>query len=227
MSFPSTIKPLWWLWVPILLIGIQIVLEIIFDASIMKIISAENGPQELFEFLIIGAAAVVALRTLREMDKSNRWLVFWIGLAAACCLYVAIEEISWGQSILKWNTPEFWLEVNKQKETNFHNMSDWLDQKPRIVLQIGILVGGLIIPFLQRFKPQWVPARFNIIYPPAILAVTAGIMLAFRLTNLVGHHIMGFDLFTRPNEVLEVFMYYFVLLYLIVMRERLVPRRTP
>lgn len=36
------------------------------------------------------------------------------------------EEISWGQRIFGWNTPESWAEISAQKETTFHNL--WLFQ---------------------------------------------------------------------------------------------------
>lgn len=39
------------------------------------------------------------------------------------------EEISWGQRIFNWNTPEGFKGLNAQKETNFHNL--WLFQAYR------------------------------------------------------------------------------------------------
>ncbi len=34
----------------------------------------------------------------------------------------AMEEISWGQNIFKWNTSEKWERLNYQNETNIHNL---------------------------------------------------------------------------------------------------------
>jgi hypothetical protein len=155
------------------------------------------------------------------MDKSNKWLIAWIGIAFAACAYVAIEEMSWGQSVFKWGTPEFWAHVNVQGETNLHNTSSWLNQKPRILLAIGVVVGGLIIPALKRWKPQWAPAKFDIIYPPAVLGVTSALYLFVRLSEKTANVFCDVDIWARPSEIEEVYLYWFVFLYLIVMKRRL------
>jgi len=169
--------------------------------------------------LMVGA--FVAARTLLKMDKSNKWLNIWIGLAFAACAFVGIEEMSWGQSVFKWGTPEFWAHINVQEETNLHNTSTWLNQKPRILLAIGIVTGGLLIPAAKRWKPSWVPAKFEIIYPPATLGVVAALYLFVRLTEKIANSFFDMDIWARPSEVEEVYFFYFVLLYLLVMKSRL------
>ncbi len=42
-------------------------------------------------------------------------------IGALGSLYIAGEEMSWGQHFFHWNTPEYWAEVNRQQETNLHN----------------------------------------------------------------------------------------------------------
>ena len=68
---------------------------------------------------------------------------------------------SWGQHFLGWESSEFWQDINDQSETNLHNTSSWLDQKPRLILEIGVMVGGIVIPLLIKFKKGLLPARFN------------------------------------------------------------------
>lgn len=136
--------------------------------------------------------------------------------------------MSWGQTILRWHTPEYWAGVNNQHETNIHNTSKWFNQKPRFLLEIGILFGGLLLPLARKYKPSWVPQRFKIIYPPTELWVTAFIALIVKLIDKGGRELFGFDFFTRPSEVGEVYLFYFVAIYLIVMKHRLTtgPRTT-
>ena len=50
-------------------------------------------------------------------------------LAFACTLFYALlfffaggEEVSWGQRIFGWESSEFFVQNNKQLETNFHNL---------------------------------------------------------------------------------------------------------
>jgi hypothetical protein len=52
--------------------------------------------------------------------RTNRNLVF---LGLALLFFVAFgEEISWGQRIFGWSTPESLAKVNYQQETNLHNL---------------------------------------------------------------------------------------------------------
>jgi len=102
-----------------------------------------------------------------------------------------------------------------------HNTSSWLDQKPRLILLIGSVTGGLIIPFLQRFKPSVLPKKFEIIYPPAILGVTAALAVSVNLIDKIFELFTKFPILSRGSEVEELYLFYFVLLYLIVLRRRL------
>jgi hypothetical protein len=57
--------------------------------------------------------------------KKTKRNVFY-GLLAFLFLVSCGEEISWGQRIFGWSTPESLMEMNAQQETNFHNI--WLFQ---------------------------------------------------------------------------------------------------
>lgn len=212
---------IWWLAVPVVFMVVQMGLEIALPWDILAALHSENGPHELIQFLVVAAAFIVALITLIKMDRRARpWLAGWTGLAAVCCLYVAAEEISWGQHFADWATPEFWMAVNDQQETNLHNTSSWLDQKPRLLLEIGIITGGLLLPLLMKYKPALVPARFETIYPPPYLAFIALMALGVKLAEKTGEA-FGLTLFERASEVEELYLFYFVLLYLIALKGRL------
>ncbi|MGH1399456.1 MAG: hypothetical protein ACRBCT_09615, partial [Alphaproteobacteria bacterium] len=156
---------------------------------------------------------------LMRIRARNIWLTLWVGIAALATFYVAVEEISWGQHIFEWGTPDFWQQVNDQSETNLHNTSSWLDQKPRAILLIGVIVGGLIIPLLTRIKPEILPQTFTIIYPSAILSVTAALALLVKIIDK-GQDAADIVLLSRASEVEELYLFYFVLLYLIILRRR-------
>jgi hypothetical protein len=57
--------------------------------------------------------------------KKTKRNVFY-GLLALLFFISCGEEISWGQRIFGWSTPDSLLEMNAQQETNFHNI--WLFQ---------------------------------------------------------------------------------------------------
>ncbi len=213
-----------WLWIPLSVIFAQICLEVSLPEETLSVMHSESGPHEFVQFIIIFLAFIVSITMLRLVNvKRDPWLVGWIGLAALSCFYVAGEEVSWGQHIMNWSTPDYWNQLNDQGETNLHNTSSWLDQKPRLILEIGVIIGGIIIPILMRVKPSTLPARFNIIYPSGLLSVTAGIFLALKIADKAD--VFGIQLFVRGSEVQELYLFYFVLLYCVMLRKRLISER--
>lgn len=180
---------------------------------------SEGGPHETLQFIFMAIALIIAITALIKIKGQNLWLTVWVGIAALASFYVAGEEVSWGQHIFDWGTPEFWTGVNDQNETNFHNTSSWLDQKPRLVLLIGTITGGLIIPALAKWKPSTLPQKFTIIYPPATLAVTAAFAVLIKIIDKAQDHLDD-NLLTRAAEIEELYLYYFVLLYLVVLLKR-------
>lgn len=215
-----------WLWPPVVMVVVQFIIETFpMRDRTRAAIHSEFGPHEMIQFFIITAAFVIACSILlRLRDKMNMWLILWIFTAAISCFYVAVEEISWGQHFLNWSTPEYWQSINDQQETNLHNTSSWLDQKPRLILLAGILTGGLIIPAVRAFKSEWLPKQFEIIYPPKELILCASLIVVLRIIQEIDDALDAV-LLERPSEVEELYMFYFVLLYLIVLRRRIMQQK--
>lgn len=224
MSARSSIDPIWWLWVPLLFMAVQIVMEYCLPDPVLSAALSEWGPHETLQFAVITLAFLVAIDSVLRVEwRTQKLLGCWLALASVCCLYVSGEELSWGQHVFEWHTSEFWSGVNDQGETNLHNTSSWFDQKPRLLLLIGIVVGGLIVPFLNRFRPGYVPDRFRALYPASALWVIALLVVAPQLVEKLGET-MGYATFARVSEVQELYMFYFVLLYLWDLRARELPK---
>lgn len=218
----KVISKLWWFWVPVIIFGIQIGIEIFLPRSIRAPLHNENGPHEVLQALVVFIAFIISLAALyASFVRRQIWLAMWCFLASLCSLYVAGEEVSWGQHLFDWSTPEFWQRINDQKETNFHNTSSWFDQKPKLLLQIGVYAGGLVAPFLMARRPGLLPARFNIIYPPVVTGVTAFFALVIMIQHKIAQGYEPFIFFTRANEVQELYLYYFVALYMWILRCRI------
>ncbi|MCB1562562.1 MAG: hypothetical protein KDJ75_03220 [Alphaproteobacteria bacterium] len=213
---------IWWLWVPILIALIQVILETTLSSDVLARLHSESGPHEAFEFLFLLYAFIICILILPKLDwRTQKPLLAWVLIATVSCFYVAGEEISWGQHLLKWSTPEYWTHLNDQGETNLHNTSSWLDQKPRLILLIGVLTGGLVIPALQRFKPGLLPQKFAIIYPPAFLGVVALFVLGVEVLGKIDDALKNVVILERGSEVEELYLFYFVMLYMIVLRRRI------
>ena len=200
--------------IPVLLMIAQLLSEALLPDQAKPAFFSEEGPHEKFQALIVWVAFYFSVRIFFRAE--GLWLRLWYGIALLGCLFIGGEEISWGQTYLQWATPDSWMAINDQGETNFHNTSDWLDQKPKILLQIGVLVGGLIIPAYQKWKPEKLPARFAAIYPTWHVVPAAGFAFAVKLIDTIQDR-LDQHLFWRASEVLEIYIYYFIFMYLLVM----------
>lgn len=219
---PSTLPVFLWGVIPVLIIVAQILIELFVPNEYMTPMHTEGGPHETLQFLFIGLCVPLAATMLFSLKHA--FLKFWIGAAMLGCIYIAGEEVSWGQHIFGWVTPEFWSGVNDQNETNLHNTSSWLDQKPRLLLFLGAVVAGIVVPALRRWKPSWLPARFSALYPSDILFVAAlGVLLPYSIHE-IAEHILDSGVFYRVSEVQELYLYYFILLYLLDFKKRIIPK---
>lgn len=151
----------WWLFLPpLLLVVVALVNPFLEKGVTSPWMYGENGILETMQWLIAMAAVGTGLACLRHC-KGRKGLFIWILLGTLGSLYIGLEEISYGQHLFKWETPVHWQAVNDQGETNLHNTSSWFDQKPRLLLLIGVIAGGIILPVVRRFRPAMLPARFN------------------------------------------------------------------
>ncbi len=221
----------WWLVLPTLVAVVLAATALALPGFYATWIEGERGPLELSHVIIPLAGLVVALRILFMAQLRGRiHLRAWVGLAAAACLYIAGEEASWGQHFLDWSTPESWQEINDQQETNLHNVSSWLDQKPRALLEIGVVVGGILIPLLALWRPSLRRNALGVILPPLLCLPVALLAEITRATERLGEALGGTSIvFPRASEVQELYFYLFMLFYLIVLRQRLgaEKRRSP
>lgn len=209
---------LYWLYGPFFLFFVQIAIEILADKPMKRALLDEGGIHEGLQALVMLVGAILAARLLCAVKGA--WLKIWYGIAFVGCFYVTGEEVSWGQWIFNWDTPENWGKINDQNETNLHNISGWFDQKPQALLQFGVLVGGIVIPLLGALAPHRLPERFAAIYGGLNLLPVASIALLLKMIDTICDR-LDITVFYRTSEVLELFIYYFVALYLYTMSLRL------
>lgn len=216
----------WTLFIPLLALALQCVMEMMYTSIELAHLMTENGPVETAQWIIMVFALGFGVLTLLRINPRTQAPLFaWVLIAVLASIYILGEEVSWGQHFLNWDTPEYWKAVNDQHETNFHNTSSWLDQKPRLILFAGIVIGGIIFPLLQKYKPGTLPEKFSIIYPSMALMPTALLVAGPYLAQEIAEHFFDGGIFERVSEIQELYMYYFILLYLIMLRKRL-PVRT-
>ena len=208
--------------IPLVLITTQVLIEIFLSSALLQKMHSEKGIHEIFQALITLSSFLIGLfiLTSRKIRTFGPYVFTWVFLATICCLYVTGEETSWGQHLFDWSTPENWSDINDQNETNIHNTSSWFDQKPRLLLELGVVVGGIVVPLLLRYKPHILPAKFSIIYPTFAFTLTAVIFASLKLFDQI-EEILGAHHMTRGSEVQEIFLFYFVALYMLLLKKRI------
>lgn len=220
--------PAWlYLWLP-LVIAVVLMLTWQLNPGFYKAyMVGEIGILEGTHVIVPLISVFVAARILMLPEaRADRLIFVWILLGLLGCLYIAGEEASWGQHYAGWLTPENWQAINDQGETNLHNTSSWLDQKPRTLLELGMIVGGILIPLLALKWPAIRRGRFALFLPPAVCFPVAVIGEVAKFSErLVGLGLWDWLLFYNASEVQELYIYLFILFYLIVFRNRVLARR--
>ncbi len=100
------------------------------------------------EWLTAGLFLAAAVRGAIRAVRARR---VFDGLVALFCLFVAGEEMSWGQRLLGFMPPEAFLATNAQQEFNLHNFKDVFGQ-PKIVLGIALAGYGIVLPLMARWR---------------------------------------------------------------------------
>ena len=217
---PAPVLPLWlWLWFPPLLLLIILPIRIIDPSAYSTWVDGELGLIELTTPILAVIGAAIGIGLLRRGERvGGIKLRIWVVLVTAACVYFAGEEISWGQHLFNWQTPELIGRINDQQETNLHNVSSWFDQKPRLLLEIWVLVGGIIVPLLElRRGTRLGPEEFRYWFwptvdcmPAAVLAVV--VRLPERIKDLFQIEALPLEL--RYSEPQEYYFALFLMLYL-------------
>ena len=217
--FPKPINRILFYVVPLLLPVLFFWVEASYTLVAKIDFYSEYGIEPFQEFLMLICFLLSLLLLLSLKKTESRWLFVWAGLMTLACAYITLEEISWGQKFIGWSTPDFWAADVTQKETNIHNQSQLFNRVPRTILEIGILVAGLIIPAFMKWAPQKLPQKFAAIYPFKSIAVIGLLSLCVKILERFPRW-LDIKVFYRKSEVLEVFMYYFIFLYLITLIQK-------
>lgn len=229
----SAIAPLWGAWLPLALAFTGLVLTYTAPRFSAEVFLTEGwGPVEMTHILMPLATAIVAVLALRTAGARATWrLQAWLAALILGSIYIAGEEASWGQHFFHWSTPEYWAGINRQEETNLHNVSSWLNHKPRILLQVGIILTVIVMPVARRFG--WLGAldrQFALVMPRPDSYFIGWLAIFYKVWDDLSKNAGFPDIATREAELQETFIFGFLLIYALGLRHRiglLAARRSP
>lgn len=141
-----------------------------------------------FIFLLVTGGYLIAAGFLGILEKKRKLyacaLLLLVGLVF---IVAAFEEISWGQRLLGFQTPEKLVQQNDQNEFNFHN----IDKKffDRLVDRLNIIFIFFAAAMLLLKKPQ----LWGIRMPDVFITLAFALMPFYHQYNQVHfdfHHLL-------------------------------------
>jgi len=178
------------------LISVVFIIYIHYSVTYVRLI-AENNWGEFATF--VGFMTSCALFAILFFLSQNKGRDIWFAFFAIVTSLIAMEEISWGQAILKFKTPKLFLDLNFQEEVGFHNIRAVSpDNMTYFVVSIGFVVYGFILPVLVflSIRANRIVQYLHFPVPPIHLS------LLFIATA----YFLNFSTLVKSSEIGELFM---------------------
>ena len=181
--------------------------------SYLRTIS-EGSIIEWASFIILIASSLLLLKAARRWENSGARLILFT--AAFGAFIIGMEEMSWGQMIFNWETPELFNDYNVQHETGLHNLwfihyQTWTIAA--ILMSITFILSA--IGGLTRHSDMVRPMSIaDILLPLGCTAsyfLVASIIYWCTVMEKTGIDLIYFH--TREQEIGELFFYSGILIH--------------
>tara|TARA_B100000965_G_scaffold252766_1_gene212711 strand:- start:262 stop:1053 length:792 start_codon:yes stop_codon:yes gene_type:complete len=146
------------------------------------IIWNENGLVEFLQVILLFISIIFIIKYIKNIHSSSALkfkiliYVYFLGI-----LYYFFEEISWGQHIFGWGTPDFFSKINSQNETNVHNTSSIFNELPRNLLLIWTSLSFIFVKLIF-FKNRFIG---HFIFPSSELKFISFLILFFFIPDFL------------------------------------------
>ncbi len=95
--------------------------HLLYNAPVVytRLTTEDNWAEFATAVFFAFAGVLLLFHSRRSTSRLQKMIWIAIGLVA---IFIAGEEISWGQHLFKWSVPEELRKINYQKEINIHNL---------------------------------------------------------------------------------------------------------
>lgn len=226
-SFPDHELPkLWWLYLPLAFFTTRYAIYLFSDLrnGLESWFRNETGVVENLTVLLLLIALGVTICALCRFGKElHNCLIIFLLVYCLGCIYFAGEEASWGQHWFAWETGDYFLNINDQQETNFHNTSVLLDRLPKAILSLLIFLGGVVTPLLFMLRKRRINYlnRFWWLLPTVVCLPTAVIASIATWPSKIERATDLKFYFDQAQEIKELYIAIFILLFIVSLYVRL------
>jgi hypothetical protein len=184
-------KPFYYLILPITMFGFWILLHTFPETYRLLVI--EDGLLEFLQFFLYIISAFTAFKIFlhfKKIPKKKVYAICFLFLSAGL-VFVAFEEISWGQRLLGIETPETIAEINAQEELTIHNLHIFQHD----ILHLAYMSVGIYGSFSYFIAKKPFPDNFD-----KIKIFTPGPEYFFCFFSVFVYYFLT-DIYLVPNEI--------------------------
>ncbi|MDB9979148.1 hypothetical protein OAD70_02630 [Candidatus Pelagibacter sp.] len=158
------------------------------DQGFNSILWQENGIVETFQVIILVVTLGILIKLFfKRKNFLSKLIKIFLFLKIIGITYIFFEELSWGQHLIKFDSPKILLNeeslfYNEQKEFNLHNMSNLFNEVPRALILIWCSLSIIIMKFFNYPKSN--DLRL-IVEPNKNLLILSYVILVFTIPDLI------------------------------------------
>ena len=195
-----------------------------------------NFVENLQAFLLFFSILILFFIT-KKIKNKNINIYYFLILQCVGLIFFLGEEISWGQHIFQWESPEIFLKNNKQEETNLHNISNLLNEYPRSLVLLWCSFSSIAIIIASKFY-EIDKLKYLVICPNNKIIYISLLLIFFVLPDLI---IDKFDMhpghlndpklalfydqisfnFLRLSELHELIFSFYFFVYSLMLKEKI------
>lgn len=174
-------------WLPI--VGALVVVLSRAWKPLFRFLTGEDRLLEWGQFALYAAAAILAFMCAVRLLRSHRpwwgllYLVFGVIL-----VFIAGEEIAWGEQVFHYEGAEFIERSNEQDEQTIHNIGNGVND----VFAAGLALAGLygaVLPWLERARPSGLSdSTRRLFVPPLCLTAAFAMVFVYRVSRWAVFH---------------------------------------
>ena len=213
-----------YIWLPVVSTLCYFVAVLYLPQHLKGQLLSEAGPIELGTAACFLLAAVVLVVHLRRQAAHllPRERVFFC-LFVSVVSFVALEELSYGQHLLKYKSPSWFAAHNRQAETNLHNL---LGNKPSRLIRAGanfaVPAFFIVLPWVYRRREYWRREGHwsHAVLPDPRLAVLVTVAEVVTFPRRLPSSIVPYALVDRVGEFKELYWGIAALAYAYLISQR-------